>query len=78
LHSQTEKNMFNTLWTYKLTLIGIFLGLIAGYAYYYYVGCASGTCAITSRPLNSTLYGGMMGGLFFSMFQKKKNTENNN
>lgn len=78
MHSQTEKNMFNTLWTYKLTLIGIFLGLIAGYAYYYYVGCASGTCAITSRPLNSTLYGGMMGGLFFSMFQKKKNTENNN
>jgi len=70
--------MLNTLWTYKLTLIGIVLGLIAGYAYYYYVGCASGTCAITSRPLNSTLYGGMMGGLFFSMFQKKKNTENNN
>jgi LytS/YehU family sensor histidine kinase len=70
--------MLNTFWTYKLTLIGILLGLIAGYAYYYYVGCASGTCAITSRPLNSTLYGGMMGGLFFSMFQKKKNTENNN
>lgn len=65
--------MLNKLLTYKLTLIGIIVGLIAGYAYYYYVGCVSGTCAITSRPLNSTLYGGMMGGLFFSMFEKKIN-----
>lgn len=62
--------MLNKLWTYKLTILGTVLGLIAGYAYYYYIGCASGTCAITSRPLNSTLYGGMMGGLFFSMFEK--------
>lgn len=64
--------MLNKLLSYKLTFFGIVLGLIAGYAYYYYVGCASGTCAITSRPLNSTLYGGMMGGLFFSMFEKKE------
>ncbi len=64
--------MLNKLLSYKLTLFGIVLGMIAGYAYYYYVGCASGTCAITSRPLNSTLYGAMMGGLFFSMFEKKE------
>jgi LytS/YehU family sensor histidine kinase len=68
--------MLNKLLNYKLTFVGILLGLIAGYAYYYYVGCASGTCAITSRPLNSTLYGGMMGGLFFSMFQKKTTGNN--
>ena len=54
--------------TYLITGIGIILGLIAGYAYYHFVGCASGTCAITSKPLNSTLYGGMMGGLLFNMF----------
>jgi hypothetical protein len=35
--------------------IGIVVGAIAGYLYYFYVGCASGTCAITSKPLNSTL-----------------------
>lgn len=51
-----------------ITGIGIAIGLIAGYAYYHFVGCASGTCAITSKPLNSTLYGGMMGGLLFNMF----------
>lgn len=52
---------------YIITGIGVVVGLIAGYAYYYYIGCASGTCAITSKPLNSTLYGGLMGGLLFNM-----------
>ena len=55
-----------------LTGIGILIGAIAGYAYYHYVGCASGTCAITSKPLNSTLYGSLMGGLIFNMFVKKE------
>ncbi len=56
----------------KLTLLGIFIGAIAGYLYYFYIGCASGTCAITSRPFNSTLYGAMMGGLLFTSFKKDK------
>ncbi|MGO4821210.1 MULTISPECIES: DUF6132 family protein [unclassified Flavobacterium] len=56
-----------------ITGIGIVIGAIAGYAYYHFVGCASGTCAITSKPLNSTLYGSLMGGLLFNMFVKKEN-----
>lgn len=58
-----------------ISALGVIVGGIAGYAYYHYVGCASGTCAITSKPLNSTLYGGLMGGLLFNMFvtdSKKK------
>jgi LytS/YehU family sensor histidine kinase len=51
-----------------LTAVGVIVGLLAGYAYYHFVGCNSGTCAITSNPLNSTLYGGVMGGLLFNMF----------
>lgn len=47
--------------------IGVVLGAIGGYAYYYFVGCATGTCAITSKPLNSTLYGMFMGGLLLDM-----------
>ena len=54
-----------------LTGIGITIGALAGYGYYYYVGCASGTCAITSKPLNATLYGALMGGLVFNMFVKE-------
>ena len=53
-----------------ITGIGIILGAIAGYLYYFYIGCASGTCAITSKPLNSTLYGALMGGLVFNIFVK--------
>jgi hypothetical protein len=62
----------NFILKHKLTIIGIVAGAIGGYLYYHYVGCASETCAITSKPINSTLYGAMMGGLFFNIFQKDK------
>jgi hypothetical protein len=55
-----------------VTGIGIVAGALAGYLYYYYVGCATGTCAITSKPLNATLYGSIMGGLICNMFVKEK------
>lgn len=55
---------------YLLTIIGILFGALGGYAYYHFVGCTSGTCAITSKPLNSTLYGAVMGGLLFNLFEK--------
>lgn len=60
---------------YRLTLLGTLVGAIGGYAYYYFVGCNSGTCSITSSPINSTVYGVLMGGLLFNMIQtefKKK------
>lgn len=57
---------------YKLALIGVAVGAIGGYMYYYFVGCASGTCAITSNPVISTLYGSFMGGLLFHMFKNEK------
>jgi hypothetical protein len=53
-------------------LTGIVIGMIAGYLYYRLIGCSSGTCLITSKPLNATLYGGLMGGLCFSLFTNKK------
>ncbi len=62
----------NFIIKHKLTIIGIIAGAIGGYLYYHFVGCASGTCAITSKPMNSTLYGAMMGGLLFNMFKIEK------
>lgn len=62
---------------HKLTVIGIAVGALGGYLYYYFVGCSSGSCAITSKPLNSTLYGALMGGLLFNMFKKKPDKKNN-
>ncbi len=57
-----------------LLLAGAALGAVAGYFYYTEVGCTSGTCPITSDPMNSTAYGAFMGGIFGSMF-KKENTK---
>lgn len=53
-----------------LTLAGILVGAVAGYLYWQFVGCVSGTCAITSSPVNSTLYGAVMGALLFSTFKR--------
>ena len=68
----------NFILKYKLTIIGILIGAIGGYLYYHFVGCASGTCAITSKPVNSTLYGALMGGLLFTSFKKDKTKSEQN
>lgn len=47
-------------------IIGLALGAVAGFAYYKLVGCASGTCPITSNPFVSTIYGAVMGLLLSS------------
>lgn len=57
---------------YYPVIIGVIIGAFAGYAYYYWIGCASGSCPITSRPVNSTLYGALTGGLIANMFNKNK------
>ncbi|CAN5760852.1 DUF6132 family protein [soil metagenome] len=69
-HNALE-NIFNSMKKYTLTIIGIAIGAIGGYLYYHFIGCASGSCAITSKPVNSTLYGALMGGLFFNIFKKQ-------
>ena len=66
-----------------LYLIGAAVGAIAGYFYWQQIGCTSGTCMITSKPINSTLYGAIMGSLVFGLFKKEKKKkiikeENNN
>ena len=58
-----------------ITGIGAIIGAITGYLYYKHVGCASGTCRITSKPLNSTVYFALIGGLLFNMFVKNTKTK---
>ena len=69
--------MMNFFIKYKLGMVGIVVGGILGYAYYHFIGCTTGTSAITSKPINSTAYGMMMGYLMFSVFQKSKIKEEN-
>ena len=51
-------------------IAGGLLGALAGYLYWKFAGCLSGSCAITGRPLNSTLYGAVVGGVLFSLFKR--------
>jgi hypothetical protein len=48
------------------------LGGVAGFAYYYFIGCQSGRCPITGNPYISTSYGLLLGVLF--SLDKKKGT----
>ncbi|HEY1054379.1 DUF6132 family protein [Emticicia fontis] len=52
-----------------LTIIGACIGAMAGFLYWKFIGCSTGSCPITSKPLNSIAYGAVMGSLLFSVFQ---------
>lgn len=69
-------NMKSWIQKNKLSLVGVVVGALGGFLYWNYIGCASGTCMITSKPINSTLYGALMGYLLFGMFQKEKIADN--
>jgi phage shock protein E len=68
-----KKWIFNN----KLILAGAMLGGFAGYLYYHFIGCSSGTCMISSKPVNSTVYFAVMGAVFFSLFKKEAGNERN-
>lgn len=63
--------LFNRRSLGKLS-IGIAIGGLLGFAYYFFIGCKSGTCAITSNPTNSTMYGMLLGLLWTFPAKKKK------
>ncbi len=50
----------------------LYLGMIAcallGLLYYKFIGCKSGTCAITSSRFGSLAYGALLGGVLLSNF----------
>jgi hypothetical protein len=48
------------------------LGGIAGYAYYYFISCASSACPIQSNPYYSTIYGALIGAVALFPEKKKK------
>lgn len=53
-------------------LVGFLVGALGGYLYYYFIGCTSGSCAITSNPYMSILWGSLLGYLLFDMFKLKE------
>jgi uncharacterized membrane protein len=53
-------------------VISVIAGGIAGWLYYYFIGCASGACPITSNPWSSIIFGAVFGGLMLPDIIKKK------
>jgi len=45
-------------------------GVFAGLGYYYFVGCSTGSCPITSNPVSSMVYMGLIGWLLSGAFGK--------
>ncbi len=46
--------------------IGVGVGALVGFGYYYFVGCSSGGCPLTSNPAITTSYGALLGGIVAS------------
>lgn len=56
------RTMIRNIWVKRGA--AVLLGSIGGFAYYHFIGCASGTCPITSNPYISTAYGALIGIVF--------------
>ena len=55
-----ERSRFKMNWNRIKLFLPLFLGALGGFLYYNLIGC-NGSCAITGSPVNSTLYGSLMG-----------------
>ena len=76
-------NMRHLLLTrYIMMWLGfILIGGSAGYIFYAQIGCEPGTCLISSDPVNSVIWGGLMGAVagmpgiekFYRILVKREN-----
>lgn len=48
-------------WSFWKTYVSVGVGGLGGFLYYYFVGCSSGSCAITSNPYASIFFGALFG-----------------
>ncbi len=42
-------------------LAGTVIGILVGYAYFYFIGCRSGSCPLRANPYYNMLIGGLLG-----------------
>lgn len=62
------KNTAGWLKRFWPVILTVVVGMLLGYLYYAKVGCATGTCAISSNPYISVIYGGILGYLVSVVF----------
>jgi hypothetical protein len=66
---QLKEYLTGSIW--RKRILFSLIGALGGFAYYYFVGCRTGTCPISSNPWISTAYGAGM-GLILTMGERKK------
>ena len=52
---------FFTTWYFWKPFLGIVVGLLAGFLYFYFVECKTDPCVITNDAYSSVLFGGFLG-----------------
>ena len=67
--------MKETLIKYRFKILFVVLGGVAGFLYWRFVGCTSGTCPITSNWYASVPYGMLFGWLISDLVKPNKKIE---
>lgn len=68
------KKILDKIYIKRLIIFSVIGGFI-GFAYYYFIGCKSGTCAIKSNPYYMILWGLVLGGVLGYKQKKITNDE---
>lgn len=73
--------MINWFINHKISFLVAFLGSLIGFAYWYFIGCESGSCAITSVWYRTAGYGAILGwfagDVIADKFVKKEKKDDN-
>ena len=59
--SQKKFKVFFSSWRFWKPFLAVIIGGLTGFLYYYFIGCNSGSCGITSNPYMSMVWGGLLG-----------------